>query len=129
MESQASLASGIAAVHATLAKVEHETAGLAPIGQALAGQVPERAEGDGMRAFTRRLQRHKSLIDVVLRPARDASQREDVTRKEMIYQRAADLSKFDLDELPFPKLPFPRGRRKTYDFREKRRKPLSASGC
>jgi hypothetical protein len=94
------LASSVASLHTKLDAVMGETKGLSAVGQAFEGEVPELEEGESARTFTRKMQSRKSLIDIVLRPARDEMEGEGLRRKEILYKSAAKLSQVDFDSLP-----------------------------
>jgi hypothetical protein len=100
MHSQSAMAADITAAHALLQSVHHDTTGLASLGQALSGKVPERGPGESVRAFTRRQQSAKSAIDIVLRPVRDEMYAESTARREAMYESAEGLSRLNLDDMP-----------------------------
>jgi hypothetical protein len=98
MKKHSDLASAIAGIEAKIDKLLSDSEDVAAIGQALSGEVTEwDPTSESARHFMRKMQSRKSLIDVVLRPARDEMEREGLARKESIYNSALKMSATSLD--------------------------------
>jgi hypothetical protein len=65
----------------------------------LAGNIPERAEGQSAGSLRRQLQNAKSLIDMKLRPIKEEEEQEKMMKRRRLYEGAVGLSRIDLDSL------------------------------
>jgi peptidoglycan hydrolase CwlO-like protein len=100
MEKHANLERNIAVLNGKVDKLLSESKDVAAIGQALNGEVTDWGPTlESAKQFTRKMQSRKSLIDIVLRPARDEMEREGIARKESVYKTACEMSAVDLNAL------------------------------